>query len=358
MDNNYLPTDIDAEALPLISVVLPVYNGELYVSEAIDSILAQTFKNFELIIIDDGSTDDSLSILKRYQQRDKRIRLIARENKNLASTLNDLIHLARGIWIARMDQDDISLPHRFERQLQRLEQAGADICGTWAQFFGSKDRRILKHCTTDEAIKIELLFEAPFVHPSVMMRTSLVSNLMYDKAWEKAEDYDLWERAARAGWRMANVPEILLMYRKHDSQISKASISRQLNLTAEIRKRYVSFLANTLGIKLESMMEIACMNAPVAKPDMDLVDEVFGRLLHLFEGKAKDEILGYAERLYLNMAAHSNTIIFRWCKLNELIGSHVPVTTKLKFWLLRFLKLRYTSRFCQNIEKLYALLAR
>src|SRR6185369_4386478 len=139
MKANFLDAQIDHIAVPLISVVLPVYNGEKYLAEAIDSILGQTLTDFELIIIDDGSTDNSLAILKQYKQRDNRIRLIARENRNLATTLNDLIDLAQGEWVARMDQDDIALPHRFEKQLQWLEQTGADICGSSIRFFGTSD---------------------------------------------------------------------------------------------------------------------------------------------------------------------------------------------------------------------------
>ena len=128
---------------PLITVVLPVYNGEKYLSEAIDSILTQTFADFELITINDGSTDDSLQILRKYEQRDSRIRVIARENRGLATTLNDSVDIARGEWVARMDQDDIALPHRFERQLAWLKETGADISGSWVRRFGSPDKPVV-----------------------------------------------------------------------------------------------------------------------------------------------------------------------------------------------------------------------
>src|SRR6266568_274661 len=236
MNNTNLHTQVADQAAPLISVVLPVYNGEQYLAEAIDSILAQTFTNFELIIIDDGSTDNSLGILKQYQYLDSRIRLIARENRNLATTLNDSIDLARGVWVARMDQDDIALSHRFERQLQWLEQTEADICGSWIKFFGTADKRIIKQPQTDQAIKMQLLFGAPFAHPSVMMKTALVRRLRYDKAWEKAEDYDLWERAAHAGWQMTNVQEVLLLYRQHATQITTHASNQNHMLTQKIRR--------------------------------------------------------------------------------------------------------------------------
>ena len=170
-------TKLSESAMPLISVAMPVYNGEAHLAEALESILAQTYTNFELIIIDDGSTDNSLQVLLQYQKRDIRIRLITRENRNLATTLNDIIDLAQGKWVARMDQDDIALPHRFERQLEWLEQTGADIAGSWIQLFGTFDKRILKHSQTDDAIKMELLFGSPFAHPTVMLRAELVKQL-------------------------------------------------------------------------------------------------------------------------------------------------------------------------------------
>jgi glycosyltransferase involved in cell wall biosynthesis len=212
---------------PLISVVLPIYNGEKYLVEAIESVISQTFADFELIMIDDGSTDGSRKILQEYAAKDLRVKVVLRENRGLATTLNDSIDIAHGSWIARMDQDDIALPHRFQRQLEWLEKTGADISGSWVQRFGTADKRIVRLPRTDEEIKMELLFCSPFAHPTVMMRSSLARGLRYDKAWEMAEDYDFWERAAEAGWRMTNVPEVLLMYRVHAAQISTLSNDRQ-----------------------------------------------------------------------------------------------------------------------------------
>src|SRR6185369_10026020 len=270
---------------PLISVALPVYNGEKYLAEAIDSILAQTFTDFELLIIDDGSTDNSLAILKQYKQRDDRIRLIARENRNLATTLNDLIDLAQGEWVARMDQDDIALPHRFEKQLQWLEQTGADICGSSIRFFGTSDKRTVTHCQTDEAVKMELLFRSPFAHPTVMMKTVLVKKLRYDKAWEKAEDYDLWERAARAGWMMTNVPEVLLLYRLHPTQITTHTSNQNQIFSQKIRQRYWEFVFDSIQLNSKWIPEVMKIRDPSSpKPNMDYVNAAFCELLQRTHG--------------------------------------------------------------------------
>ena len=241
-------TLIAQKSEPLVSVVLPVYNGQKYLAEAIDSILAQTFVNFELIMIDDGSTDESPQILRVYERLDARVRVIVRENRGLATTLNDSIDIARGEWIARMDQDDIALPQRFERQLEWLEQTGADICGSWVRFFGSYDRRIWKGYQTDLAVKMDLLFRSPFAHPSVMMKAVVAKQLRYSKEFDKAEDYDLWVRAALSGHQMTNVPEVLLLYRKHATQITNVSSSKQRSLANERKAAYWESMTELLGI--------------------------------------------------------------------------------------------------------------
>lgn len=342
MNFNKLPSSITN--MPLISVALPVYNGEKYLEEAIDSILAQTCADFELIIIDDGSTDDSLKILREYEKRDSRIHLISRENKNLVATLNQIISLARGKWIARMDQDDIALPHRFARQLEWLEQTEADICGSWVQFFGTADKRILKHPQSDSAIKTEMFFGCPFAHPSVMMKASLAKLLPYDDAWEKCEDYDLWERAARAGWRMTNVPETLLRYRQHAAQISSATWYKQQELTQKIRHRYWTFNAEKMGLQEAWVAEVLKLREPSpSEVNMDAVDATFMELLQHNNGEARATIFDHATRLYFRAAADCPSIAARWGELNKKFGDGFAFGTKIKLQSIRLLRIRPNS---------------
>lgn len=342
--------------VPIISVAMPVYNGEKYLVEAIDSILAQTFTNFEFIIIDDGSTDDSLRVLREYQKRDARIRLITRENRNLATTLNDIINLAQGRWIARMDQDDIAMPHRFKRQLEWLESTDADICGSWVQFFGTSDKRILKHAQADEAIKMELLFGATFAHPTVMMRACLVKKLQYDKKWEKCEDYDLWERAARAGWKMTNVPEVLLSYRQHDAQISTATSAKQQELTQKIRRRYWTFLGDSLSLKnewVDEVLKLRELSSP--NPSMDDVDALFKTLLRQNKGEAREIIFEHATRLYFRAAANCLNAPIRWHALNKCFGKGLGLSVIFKLTLLSILKVDPASKTFRSLKSIYFL---
>jgi glycosyltransferase involved in cell wall biosynthesis len=339
---------------PVISVVLPVYNGEKYVAEAIDSILSQTFTDFELIIINDGSTDNSLEVLEAYQKYDARIRLISRENKGLVATLNEGIDLAKGVWLARMDQDDITMPHRFEKQLQHLATTGADICGSWIAFFGGGDRPVRKHPWTDRGIKAEMLFCPAFAHPTVMMKTALVKLEYYDSAWEKAEDYDLWERAVRAGWLMANVPEVLLYYRLHEQQISAITVIEQQRQSQKIRRRYWEFAGSSMGIKSEWIDEVMKIREPSAlAPNMDYVDFAFIKLLQHQQGEEQVLLFEQVTYWYFLVGGKCSSIVTRWSQLNKQFGSGFAFTTKLRLWLISVLHIDSDSRYFNHFKKIY-----
>lgn len=347
-----------SDLAPIISVVLPVYNGEKHLAEAIDSVLAQSLPDFELIIIDDGSTDGSLRILQEYQKRDKRIRLVSRENRDLATTLNDSIDIARGEWVARMDQDDIALPQRLERQLQWLEKTGADVAGSWVKCFGSWDQRITRGYQTDQAIKVDMLFKSPFVHPSVMMRTALIKQLRYDKSAEKAEDYDLWTRAARSGWMMSNVPEVLLLYRKHASQISTKSSIRQESIREEVQRRYWAFAVESMRLEQRGAQEVLNLINSSAMPDMNAVDATMESLLRWNLGEARSSILDNLSRFYLRVGADYPDVGARWARLNGQYGAGFALGTMFKFWIVRFIGIRYGDDLFNRMKKVYSFLFR
>lgn len=345
---------VSEKTAPIISVALPVYNGERYLAEAIDSILAQTHVDFELIILDDGSTDASLDILRSYEKRDARIRFIYRENKGLVVTLNEIIDLAKGKWIARMDQDDIAMPQRFEKQLQWLEQTNADICGSWVQFFGTSDQRILKHPCSDAAIKMTLLFGSPLAHPTVFMKTELIKKLRYDPVWDKAEDYDLWERADRAGWKMTNIPEVLLSYRQHEAQISSATSIKQQELTQKIRYRRWVFVFESLNLNKSWIDEVLKLREPSAiKSNMDAVDSAFTALLQQTQGEARATVLDHMTRLYYRATADCPDIALRWHRLNRTFGTELGLATVLKLWLLSMLKFNSDSKAFSFLKQIY-----
>jgi Glycosyl transferase family 2 len=205
--------------MPLITVIMPVYNGEAFVREAIDSILGQTFGDFELLVIDDGSSDGSAAIVGSYD--DARIRMVENDvNLGVVQTLNRGLDLARGTFIARMDCDDRSLPQRFAKQVAFLEaHPEVGICGAWLESIGERSGFVWRYPTGVERIRASLLFESALAHPTVMMRHDLLERygLRYSMAYQHAEDYGLWVEAAQC-FALANLPEVLVQYRKHAQQ--------------------------------------------------------------------------------------------------------------------------------------------
>ena len=224
---------------PLVTVLMPVYNAEKYLAEAMESVLGQTFRDFELLIINDGSTDGSLKVIESFN--DERIRYIENEtNLRLIATLNKGIELAKGKYIARMDADDICESNRLETQIRFMEaNTDVGVCGSWFQSIGGSSNSIAKYPTTDFLIRYTALYQCPFCHPTVILRTSVLKehNLQYSKDYPHAEDYEFWLQLSRVT-KMANVPESLLQYRLHESNISKTESETQLNLSKKIRGLY------------------------------------------------------------------------------------------------------------------------
>lgn len=338
---------------PEISVILPVHNGASFLAEAIESILDQTYRDFEFLMIDDGSTDASLQLMQNYAQKDARIRLLARENRGLVETLNEMVDMAHGTWVARMDADDVSMPNRLARQLEWLEQTGADICGSWVQRFGNADNRLLRMHQSDGAIKTELLFHSPFAHPSVMLRASVAKRLPYDDAWIKAEDYDLWVRAAEAGLTMTNIPEALLRYRVHEGQVSAQAADFQQQQGHKIRRRYWRYYLESRNLdttRLDDCLQIFSLSG--SELDMDAVESVFTALLNNSDDEAVAVIMSHLKRLYLLAAAISPDIVSRWDRLQREFGVGSGLKTRMQLRLFRLFRIRRNSRLFKWLRKL------
>lgn len=225
--------------MPEVTIIIPVYNGEKYLREAIDSILCQTHSDFVLLIINDCSKDKSVEIIKSYN--DQRIKLLDNEkNLGLSASLNIAIKNANSKYIARMDQDDISLPNRIEEQLKFMkENQDIGICGTYIEKFGVDEPRTVKNPTKHDDIKVELLFQNPIAHPAVMINKEILDkhNFRYDTAYDGAEDYDLWERMSNST-KLANMPKVLLRYRIHESQLSRIAPEKQAKIDKIINRQW------------------------------------------------------------------------------------------------------------------------
>ncbi len=209
--------------LPKISVIMPVYNGEKFLKEAIESILNQTFTDFEFIIINDGSKDNSLNIIKEYAEKDNRIKIIDQKNVGIIKALNNAIKIAKGKYIARMDADDISLAERFEKQINILEKENAVLCGTFAIAINESGQEIKKMNYIKKSWqenKLYLIRGNPFIHPSVMFEKEKIINAGMYKNYKNIEDYELWTRIVPK-YKSINLQEYLFKYRVHDNQITK-----------------------------------------------------------------------------------------------------------------------------------------
>lgn len=222
---------------PRVSVLMSVQDGEQYLREAIDSILGQTFKDFEFIIINDGSTDRTAEIISSY--RDPRMRIVNNAtNLGLPASLNHGLDVAAGDYIARMDADDVSLPERLSKQVSFMD-AHPEIAasGTWAKDIDADGRKFSTRCLPfGERMKYEFWRPSPIVHPSAIIRKSHLGDLRYDIRIPHAQDYDLW-LALKAGHELGNLPEFLLLYRVHPASTTSRHRGSQIRSTHEIVSR-------------------------------------------------------------------------------------------------------------------------
>jgi len=226
---------------PAITVLMPVFNGAKHLREAIDSILAQTERDFEFLIIDDGSTDNTAEILSSYS--DPRIRRLQNPvNLGLVASLNIGISQARGTYLARMDADDISLPDRFKHQLTFLEQEQADIVGCHFEIMDAAGNFVqtVEVPLTADSFTACLANTVPFAHGSVMLRLAFLQRhlLSYDPN-PCAEDYDLWVRMYAYGAKMINVPLLLFRYRDYGSSLSKTKRAENALSSKALRRQFV-----------------------------------------------------------------------------------------------------------------------
>lgn len=237
----------NSKTTPSISVLMPVYNGLPFLKDAIDSILIQTFKEYELIIINDGSTDNCEAIIKNI--KDTRVSYIYQTNQGLAATLNTGINLSKGKFIARLDQDDLMLQSRLAKQVEYLElHPDCAMVGTWSEIWvGDKPTsRGHWHPACCDTLRLELLFDNPFVHSSVMIRTDAlrdVGGYSIDKLRQPPEDYELWSRIGRK-YQVANIPEVLTVYREVEGSMSRIDNN--------------PFLPNVIQISAENLANILC----------------------------------------------------------------------------------------------------
>lgn len=237
--------------MPEITILMPVRNGEKYIKESIDSILKQTFTDFELLIMDDGSTDRTVERIERYT--DERIRLIRRKH-NFIRNLNEGLELALGAYIARMDADDIMHTERLRIQLKRMKKnPNITVCGTWAKIFSDKgnERNVFHfgHEIICEPV-LELLKYNMLLHPSVMVKKEFLFNhhIKYQN-YPYVEDYKLWFDIAKAGGILFVEPQELMMLRRSDTQVTVTKKEEMFLGSIRLRKEILLYLLSIYNNK-------------------------------------------------------------------------------------------------------------
>jgi glycosyltransferase involved in cell wall biosynthesis len=245
---------------PLLTVLMPVYNAEEYLSASIESVLGQTYGHFQFLIINDGSTDGSEKRILSY--RDSRIWYKKNEiNRGLITTLNEGMEFAVGKYIVRMDADDICKINRFQMQVDFMEKySEIGICGCCAAVI-EKDHLKMKYDSDDESIRIKMLYQCHMLHPSVIIRKKLIDkhHLRYNSEFIHAEDYDLFYRIGKVA-KLANLTDELLLYREHEGSVSR--IYKQVqkdNSTKVIKHQFKDIGVNITESEITLLMDF--MNA-------------------------------------------------------------------------------------------------
>lgn len=258
------------EGMPLVTVSMPAFNSERYIAEAIESILAQTYQNFELIIVDDGSTDRTREIIESYTDP-RIIKVYSDQNRGLITTRNRIAQLAKGKYLALLDADDQAYPDRLALQVAFLEANNADLCGadhwTLNQVTGQLKSSKQRHANAD--IHALLSVCSPVCNPAMMGRLEIFRQFPYKASYLHAEDYCLWTEIALAGYRFANIKKKLITYRLHSTQTSvnhlqaarnvfsgaQSSYLKGLNIPAECLPRGLPFIGRLkYGLKFMTLI--------------------------------------------------------------------------------------------------------
>ncbi|WP_299454314.1 glycosyltransferase family A protein [uncultured Microscilla sp.] len=333
---------------PLVSVVMPVYNASPYLTQSMQSILNQTYANFEFIIIDDGSTDDSLKVIEKYT--DRRIQVYQHsQNQGVIAALNQGFGMAKGKYIARMDADDYCEITRFEKQVYLMEaQPDIDLCGTWVAYVSQHSKTTTQLPVNSEAIKAFLLWGNSIMHATTMFRRSflLKHHLKFEQGFVHAEDYDLWTRCLAIA-QFINIPEVLYHIRQNNQQVSVRFKALQIKNTQLIHQRQLQ----TLGINptpQELDLHYTCTRSELSQ-SVETLQQLSGWLLKLHRQNRAKPI--YPEPAFTNLLksiwskhtagqTHLGKRFFQLIGQNQLSPYHQwSHWQRFRFWLKSMLRL-------------------
>lgn len=331
---------------PLISVVVPVHNGACWIGETLASLYAQSEPDFEIVLVDDASTDDLKDVLKRHP--DDRLRVVRlSSNVGVSAARNYGIGLARGRYIAFCDGDDLCQPERFALQRAFLDQhLDIGLCGSAFTCFDEQDRETVAHPLNDLQIRKGLMQGNCFGLSTVMLRASVLRVCRFNPLLSAAEDYDLWTRLVASGVQVANLPESLVHYRLHPQQAS-----RHKGITLDLVSRQLRALYCARMFGDEAWIEKLC-NSGVSSVDLALAaDKVVGFVNHQPEFAVRDFRFMFAW-LYQQQASHGLLIWWRWTRIQKELQLALDRNYRFNIALLAFMPARLGRRFFDTLIKL------
>ncbi len=346
--------------MPKVSVMMPAYNVEKYIGEAIESILNQTFQDYELIIIDDGSKDATYQVMQKYAQKSDKIRIFQNEkNEGLVFTRNRLLELAEGEYLAALDSDDISLLDRLEKQVNFLDKnPDIDLLGGGLEFFreDSDEKSYLLFLTDPEQIACKLLFHNMFTQTAIIYRNK-VKKMKYDNH-PLAEDYDLWVRISWQG-KVTNLEDILALCRLHPESISAR---RDDDMKKNDRLIHIKQL-HRLGIKptekeLDIHRKIAHQITTITEDEFKQAISWIQKLWIANQENKKYPLIAFEDELRSRLVSFFPFSfqfgdVFIKALQNPQIKYLLPFKTRFKFWFLAKSKGKGASAFYKNLYKWY-----
>jgi glycosyltransferase involved in cell wall biosynthesis len=295
----------------IVQILMPVYNAERFLAEAIESVLNQTFDDFELLIINDGSSDKSEEVILSFS--DPRIRYLKNDsNLKLIKTLNKGIQLSAGKYIVRMDADDICHPERIQKQFEFMESnPEIGICGSWFEAFGEVENSIVKYKEKHDEIMTRMLYQCHFCHPSIIIRRELFeeSEMYFDENYPHAEDYEFYLRASKK-WKFHNLQEVLLKYRIHGESVSNKNKAIQIKNSLIIKKRFFAEMnIPATDEQMEAFENLNYQNYVEVKLESEKI-QILIESLRASNQKMINKIYfeNYLQELWLNYCYHKATI--------------------------------------------------
>ncbi len=298
---------MNSSKTPRVTVFIPVYNREKYVGEAIESILDQTFSDFEILLIDDGSTDDSVEIIRSYS--DPRIRLTSnKRNFGIPATRNKGVELARGQYIAMLDSDDRAYPNRLEKQVEFLDNHPeyAQV-GSWCRMMDAQGhplKRIKRQPVAPEYIRAQFLFRCAMSNRSIMARTAILQEYQYRNDYPRCQDYELHVRLAK-NYKLGNLPQCLVFGRIHQQQITGQTLGLGDTKKKEIISGQLQELDVTFSSKdLDPHLTLSRMRKSYFSPDGDYLRWTKDWLLRLQQANQRTG--------YYSEPAFTHTLREKW----------------------------------------------